>query len=185
MIFFVPNLVTIGSRWPRVVVLGLIVVGVVIMPLVRRAMLAVGASAIEAIVAVFVAIVLYSLWVNLVLAKKIGRNARAAEGVRQTTRPDAAHRTKLRILGRLLFQALLFCLGSWLLITGSPNLGADVAKLPVLARFLIVACALCLMVWRVFHARRRLMRLNNQPDERSQEHEGRITVSVESPSIRK
>lgn len=167
MIFFVPNLVTIASRWPRMVVLGLVVVGVVIMLLVRHAMLAVGASSIEAILAVLVAIVLYSLWVNLVLAKKIGPKTRHAEAVGQTTRPDAGQKTKLGILARLLFQALLFSLGSWLLITWSPSLGADVAKLPFSARFLIVACALCLMIWRVFHARRLLRGLNHQPDERS------------------
>jgi hypothetical protein len=155
----VRNLIATASRRPRALVFGLAALGLLIMLLVRQAMVAAGASSTEEILGVFAAVVLYSIWVNVVLAKKIGARARRFEVAGDQTTQPAAQRTKPTILARLLFQASLFCLASWLLIAGSPSLG-DMGKLPFSERLLIVACGLCVLLWRVFRARGILRRLN-------------------------
>jgi hypothetical protein len=158
----VSNLDKRASRWARVAVFALVFVGLSIMLLVRSVMLKAGASEYSIISAVGIAIVLYSILANFVLAKKIGVYIRRIDaGNNRGIKSAAVRRGKLRILLRLLFQALLFCLGSWLLIGGSPDMG-DLGRFPISLRLLIVVAALCLLIWRAISARRLVMQLDRQ-----------------------
>ena len=161
----VRNLDQRTSRWARVAVIALAIIGVCIIALVRWVMLKAGASAYLATNAVFFSAVLYSILAYVVLAKRIGAyNRRIDTGSNIGRDSGVARRGKLRILSRLLLQASLFCLGSWLLIRGSPDMG-DLGRFPFSVRLLIVLAALCLLIWRVICARRLLAQADRQANE--------------------
>jgi hypothetical protein len=145
------------SRWPRAAAA---VAGVGIMILVGFVVRRAGASRWE-VEAVLLAAVLYSLLV-VVLTRNMRKQAHHV-GSSQDAETGATRRTKRGILTRLLFQMSLFCFGSWLLMSGSPDMGGLENPPFGIIRFSIVGVGLCLMLWRAFRATRLLRQLDQRP----------------------
>jgi hypothetical protein len=71
---------------------------------------------------------------------------------------ETVRRAKRKVLIRILFQLLLFCLASWLLISGSPTMDS-IRQAPPLVKLWIAAVGLCVVVWRVVRTKHVLRQL--------------------------